>query len=44
MILLLTLQSTCMTTGQWTGKKSRSAVQIFYDLFIKDDFYMAMSH
>lgn len=44
MILLLTSQSMCMTTGRWTGKKSRSAAQIFCALFIKDDFYMEMSH
>lgn len=44
MTLLLTLPSMCMTIGQWTGKKSRSAAPIFYDLFIKDDFYMEMSH
>lgn len=41
--LPLTSQSTCMTTGPWTGKKSRSAARTFFDSFIKADFYTETS-
>ncbi|POI25106.1 hypothetical protein CIB84_011143 [Bambusicola thoracicus] len=42
MTLLQILQSMCMTTGRWIGKKNKSAVQISCGLFIKGGFFMAM--